>query len=84
MPRLASFLALHLPRRPVRGRTCDYICDWDGCDLAAFTSEQSSAAIADAYAAGVRNEGLYDRQRQRIRSTSAVVRRIRATGEQSS
>ena len=45
---------------------------------------KTPAKVQPYYAAGVRNEGLYDRQRQRIRSTSAVVRRIRATGEQSS
>ena len=33
LPRLASFLARRLPRRPVRGRTWDYVCDWEGCDM---------------------------------------------------
>lgn len=36
VPRLANFLATHLPRRPVRGRTADYVCTLDGCDVVEY------------------------------------------------
>jgi len=78
MPRLASFLSTHLPARPVRGRTCDYICDWDGCDVDAYTSEQTAAA-ADAYCAGLWGDS-YEDKRRRIRATSALLRRMRTRG----
>jgi hypothetical protein len=78
MPRLAACLGKRLPSRVVRGKTCDYICDWDGCDVEGFTSELSAAA-ADAYCSDLWGEG-YARKRQRIRSTSAVVRRTLAAG----
>jgi len=77
MPRLAAFLATRLWRRPVRGRTCDYYCDWEGCDLAAFTSEKS-AASSGAYCSGLWADS-YESKRQRIRATSALLRRIRET-----
>ena len=44
------------PSRVVRGKTCDYICDWDGCDVEGFTSELSAAA-ADAYCSDLWGEG---------------------------
>ena len=77
LPRIAALLATRLPRRPVRGRTCDYACEWEGCDVAAFTSERSAAA-ADAYCARLWGEG-FDRKRRRIRATSALLRRLRET-----
>lgn len=77
LPWLAGFLCKRMPKRPVRGRTCDYICDWEGCDLQAFTSEQAAATAMDA-CTGVWGES-YDRKRQRIRATSALLRRIRET-----
>ena len=85
MPRLAAFLCRTLPRWPVRGRTCDYICDWTGCDVTAFTSEAeatsvgaaSAGAYVDAYCDGF--EG-YERKRKRLRSTAAVARRVRDSG----
>ena len=33
VPRAISWLARRLPRRPVRGRTADYACDWEGCSI---------------------------------------------------
>lgn len=75
MPRFAAFLCQVLPRRPVRGRTCNYFCDWEGCDLAAFTTEQY-AASANAYCGGLWDES-FDRKRRRIRGTSALIRRVR-------
>ena len=83
MPALAAFLCKVLPRRPVRGRTCDYYCDWDGCDLAAFTSEQVSvaaSATARRYLDGSACAALwgesYDRKRSKMRGTSALIRRM--------
>ena len=35
MPRIAAFLARKLPKRPVRGYTADYFCDYDGCEVTA-------------------------------------------------
>jgi len=32
MPRVANFLAKHLPRWPVRGRGSEESCDWESCD----------------------------------------------------
>ena len=32
-PWLAALLCRVLPARLVRGRTCGYTCDWDGCDV---------------------------------------------------
>ena len=77
LPWLAGFLCKRMQKRPVRGRTCDYICDWEGCDLQAFTSEHAAATAMDA-CTGVWGES-YDRKRQRIRATSALLRRIRET-----
>lgn len=83
MPRLAAYLCRTLPHWPVRGRTCDYICEWDGCDVDAFTSEAEAtsvgAASAGAYCDGLWAEG-YERKRERLRATSAVARRIRDSG----
>lgn len=36
LPRLCAFLARRLPRRPVRGRTSDYVCDWEQCDVVQY------------------------------------------------
>ena len=78
--------APRLPRWPVRGRTCDYICDWTGCDIAAFTSESGAAATtvgaasAGAFCESMWAEG-YARKRKRMRATSAVARRIRDSEE---
>jgi len=36
LPRLANFLLRYLPRRPVRGRTWDLVCDYDECDLTQY------------------------------------------------
>ena len=36
LPRLASVLVRVLPRRPVRGYTCDYECDYSGCDVTQY------------------------------------------------
>ena len=75
LPRLANFLCQVLPRRPVRGRTCDYECDWAGCDLDGFTTEQAALAAADNCAAGwVSN---FDEKRQRLRATAALLRRMK-------
>mmetsp|Transcript_6378 Transcript_6378/g.19379 ORF Transcript_6378/g.19379 Transcript_6378/m.19379 type:complete len:265 (+) Transcript_6378:142-936(+) len=32
VPATAAFLSRRLPRRPVRGNTWDYECDWEGCE----------------------------------------------------
>jgi len=71
MPRLASFLAKRLPRRLARGRTCDYICDWSDCDVTAYTSEMAALNARDGCGRS------FDGKRQRIRATSAVIRRMR-------
>jgi len=80
MPRLASFLAKRLPHRPVRGRSCDYICDWAGCDVAAWTSEQYVAAAASsaraADCAKLSGESL-ERERRTLRGAAAATRRMR-------
>ena len=36
LPRLAALLVKVLPRRPVRGYTCDYDCDYSGCDVTQY------------------------------------------------
>ena len=36
LPRLAALLVRVLPRRPVRGYTCDYECDYSGCDVTQY------------------------------------------------
>jgi len=82
MPRLAAWLCRRLPHRPVRGRTCDYICDWEGCDVEAFSTEMYAAAATawgenNLDCSGIWSDG-YERTRQRIRGTSALLRRVRA------
>jgi hypothetical protein len=80
MPRLAAFLCRRLPRRPVRGPTCRYACEWDECDVEAFTSEQIAAVASktvDTYCAD-KWEETYDQRRERVRSTSALLRRMRS------
>lgn len=32
VPAAAAFVSRRLPRRPVRGQTWDYECDWEGCE----------------------------------------------------
>jgi len=75
IPRLANFLCMRLPRWPVRGRTAHYICEWEGCDVAGYTTELS-AQVADQYCSGKWGES-YGRKRERIRGTSALLRRVR-------
>ena len=75
MPRLAGFLCKVLPKRPVRGRTCDYLCDWEGCDLDAYTTEQAALAAAGSCAATWRDS--FDDKRRRLRATAAVLRRVK-------
>ena len=36
LPRLAALLVRVLPRRPVRGYTCDYECDYSRCDVTQY------------------------------------------------
>ena len=36
LPRLASIFARWLPRRPVRGRTAAYTCDFNECDVVQY------------------------------------------------
>jgi len=38
VPRVANFAARHLPRRPVRGRTADYVCEWEACAVEVASS----------------------------------------------
>ena len=42
LPRLAAFLVKILPRRPVRGRTWDFVCDYEGCDVTVLEAELSA------------------------------------------
>ena len=77
MPRLAGFLCRVLWKRPVRGRTCDYICDWEGCDVDAFTTELASQSVAQTCESKW-GEG-YARKRQKIRGTSALLQRMRTS-----
>jgi len=42
LPRLAAFLVHRLPRRPVRGRTWDLVCDYDECDLTRYEAKLSA------------------------------------------
>ena len=76
MPRLASFLVKRLWKRPVRGYTCDYICDWEDCDVDAFTYELAEQA-ADASCAATWGDSLA-RRRRRMRGTSALLQRMRS------
>jgi len=49
VPRLANFLACKLPRRPVRGRTHDYVCCWDEqCDLLEYERQLKERRAAAA------------------------------------
>ena len=72
---LAALLCKWLPSRPVRGRTCDYICDWEGCDIDAFTTEQAARASAE-YCADTWRDSFSDKRR-RLRATTAVLRRMK-------
>ena len=38
LPRFSAFLSSRLPKRPVRGRTWDYVCDWEDCDVVQYES----------------------------------------------
>ena len=48
---------------------------WEGCDVAGYTTELS-AQVADQYCSGKWGES-YGRKRERIRGTSALLRRVR-------
>ena len=74
MPRLANFLVKWLPRWPVRGRTAYLYEDWEGCDVAGYTTELA-AASASAQCGGVWGD-TYGEKRQRSRSTASLIKRV--------
>ena len=39
LPRVSAFLSKRMPRRPVRGRTCDYECMYDDCDVVVYEAQ---------------------------------------------
>ena len=54
MPRLANFLVKWLPRWPVRGRTAYLYEDWEGCDVAGYTTEAAASERAAAVCGATR------------------------------
>ena len=50
MPRIAAFLARKLPKRPVRGYTADYLCDYDGCEITTELRPAKASATRGAKA----------------------------------
>lgn len=55
MPRAVAFISRTLPKRPVRGPTADYECDWEECDV-------SYVANANRYYGGIKKAGADDVQ----------------------
>lgn len=55
-PRMAAAISRILPKRPVRGQTADYECDWEECDISYVSNAMnyyvtSSTAQGDVQAA---------------------------------
>ena len=70
VPRAVAFVSRVMPRRPVRGPTSDYECDWEDCDV-------SYTANAAHYYRGIRVAGESDVQA----AVQAALGRRRAAAE---
>lgn len=83
VPRIVSLLSRLLPKRPVRGRTADYICDWENCELsyeanadhyyAVYGNAESGDEVQAIVAAALRKPSAGDRDRDRESLLEASV-----------